>query len=88
MHGNRASAAALPFDAGRPRLAPHPAGKHISRPDAAIMDAPLWCHYRKLGLWLTLEGVLIALSVVMTRTSPVGMGSAGELTAVVVAAGW
>lgn len=40
------------------------AGKHISRPDAAVMDAPLWCHYRKLALWLVLEGILIALSIV------------------------
>ncbi len=45
---------------------PHPAyaGKHISRPDAAVMDAPLWCHYRKLALWVVLEGILIALSIV------------------------
>jgi hypothetical protein len=28
------------------------------------MDAPLWCHYRKLALWLLLEGILIALSIV------------------------
>ncbi|KAI7844547.1 hypothetical protein COHA_001905 [Chlorella ohadii] len=38
--------------------------KHISRPDAAVMDAPLWCHYRKLALWVVLEGILIALSIV------------------------
>ena len=56
------------------------AGKRVPRPDAAVMDAPLWCHYRKLALWVLLEGILIALSIV-ARTAHVswGAGAGGTL---------
>lgn len=43
------------------------------------MDAPLWCHYRKLVLWFTLEGILIALSIV-ARTDHVRRLLAAELS--------
>ena len=43
--------------------APPPAGRHINRPDAAIMDGPLWLHWPKLGLWLLLESILLALTI-------------------------
>ena len=42
---------------------PPSAGRHIDRPDAAIMDGPLWLHWPKLGLWLLLEGILLALTI-------------------------
>lgn len=57
---------------GLPQAASHslptsslPAGKWVGRSDAAIMDAPLRAHWRKLGLWLLLEGILLALTVVV-----------------------
>lgn len=31
------------------------------------MDAPLHMHWPKLGLWLTLEGILLALSIIILR---------------------
>ena len=35
------------------------------------MDAPLWLHWPKLGLWVTLEGILLGLTlVVQTRSDP------------------
>ncbi|KAL4431078.1 hypothetical protein ABPG75_006334 [Micractinium tetrahymenae] len=44
-------------------------GRFVDRSDAAIMDAPLWAHWRKLPLWLTLEAVLLALTLVI-ETDP------------------
>ena len=51
-----------------------PAGRHADRPDAAIMDAPLWQHWPKLVLWLALEGVLLGISVLLTTAHPAVMG--------------
>jgi hypothetical protein len=44
-----------------------PAGKYVKRSDGAVMDAPLHMHWHKLTLWLTLEGILLALSLIILR---------------------
>ncbi|GAB4817729.1 hypothetical protein N2152v2_004775 [Parachlorella kessleri] len=41
--------------------------RRINRVDAAIMDAPLWAHWPKLGLWVAFEAVLLALTGYLQR---------------------
>ncbi|GAB4817731.1 hypothetical protein N2152v2_004777 [Parachlorella kessleri] len=36
--------------------------RRINRWDGAVMDAPLWVHWPKLGLWVAFEAVLLALT--------------------------
>ncbi len=39
-----------------------PAVYRIKRFDAAVLDAPIWVHWPKLGPWLVFEGVLLGLT--------------------------
>ena len=39
-----------------------PAVYRIKRFDAAVLDAPFWVHWPKLGPWLVFEAMLLALT--------------------------
>ncbi|KAL4431079.1 hypothetical protein ABPG75_006335 [Micractinium tetrahymenae] len=44
-------------------------GQFSDRSDAAILDAPLWAHWRKLPLWCASEAILLSLTL-MIQTDP------------------
>lgn len=56
-------------------LHPSRAGQFASRPDAAIIDAPLWAHWHKLPLWCTVQGILLAMTVLLQNYSNQVWGS-------------